>query len=49
MPVETGGAYLLKVGNGGSPVTYATVAGMRKTQTLVSGEVVNTTSKDSGG
>jgi TP901-1 family phage major tail protein len=49
MPVEKGSAFLLKVGNGGSPVTYATVAGMRTTQMSVSSEAVNITSKDSGG
>jgi TP901-1 family phage major tail protein len=49
MAVEKGSAFLLKVGNGGSPVVYATVAGMRTTQMSVSGEAVNVTSKDSGG
>ncbi|MGV3769589.1 MAG: phage tail tube protein [Sphingobium phenoxybenzoativorans] len=49
MPVEKGSAFLLKVGDGGAPVAYATVAGMRTTQMSVSGEAVNITSKDSGG
>lgn len=49
MAVEKGSAFLLKVGNGGSPVAYTTVAGMRTTQMSVAGEAVNVTSKDSGG
>ena len=49
MAVEKGSAFLLKVGNGGSPIAYATVAGLRTTQMSVSGEAVNITSKDSGG
>ena len=49
MSVEKGSAFLLKVGDGGSPVGYATVAGMRTTQLSVNGEGVNVTSKDSGG
>ncbi|GLI97651.1 tail protein [Sphingobium sp. BS19] len=40
---------MLKVGDGGSPIGYATVAGLRTTQMSVSGEAVNITSKDSGG
>ena len=32
MSVEKGSAFLLKVANGGSPVTYATIAGLRITQ-----------------
>jgi len=49
MSVEKGSAFLLKVGDGGNPVAYATVAGLRTTQLSVNGEVVNVTSKDSGG
>ncbi|CAH0350073.1 MULTISPECIES: phage tail tube protein [unclassified Sphingobium] len=49
MAVEKGSAFLLKVGDGGSPIGYATVAGLRTTQMSVSGEAVNITSKDSGG
>jgi TP901-1 family phage major tail protein len=40
---------LLKVGNGASPLVYATVAGLRTTQMSVNGEMVAITSKDSGG
>ena len=49
MSAEKGSAFLLKIGDGGAPPTYATVAGMRTTQMSVNGEAVNVTSKDSGG
>jgi len=49
MAAEKGSAFLLKVGNGGNPPVFATVAGMRTTQMSVNGEPVNVTSKDSGG
>jgi TP901-1 family phage major tail protein len=49
MPAEKGSAFLLKVGDGGQPPTFATVAGMRTTQMSVNGEAVNVTSKESGG
>ena len=49
MGAEKGSAFLLKVGDGGAPPVYATVAGMRTTQMSVNGEAVNVTSKDSGG
>lgn len=49
MPAEKGSAFLLKVGNGATPVVYATVAGLRTTQMTVNGEMVAITSKDSGG
>ena len=49
MAAEKGSAFLLKVGNGGNPPVFATVAGMRTTQMSVNGEAVNVTSKDSGG
>ena len=49
MPAEKGSAFLLKVGNGASPVVYATVAGLRTTQLSINGELVAITSKDSGG
>lgn len=49
MAAEKGSAFLLKVGNGGNPQVYTTVAGMRTTQMSVNGEAVNVTSKDSGG
>ena len=49
MAAEKGSAFLLKVGNGGEPPVFATVAGMRTTQMSVNGEAVNVTHKDSGG
>ena len=49
MAAEKGSAFLLKVGNGATPVVYATVAGLRTTQMSVNGEMVAITSKDSGG
>ena len=49
MAVEKGSAFLLKVGNGGNPVVYTTVAGLRTTQLSVNGEAVAITHKDSGG
>ena len=49
MSAERGSAFLLKVGNGATPVVYQTVAGLRTTQLSVNGELVATTSKDSGG
>jgi len=48
MAVEKGSAFLLKIGDGGAPVTYSTIAGLRTTQLSVNGEAVNVTSKDSG-
>ena len=49
MSAERGSAFLLKVGNGANPLVYATVAGLRTTQLSVNGEMVQVTSKDSGG
>ena len=49
MSAEKGSAFLLKIGDGGAPPIYATIAGMRTTQMSVNGEAVNVTSKDSGG
>ncbi|WP_299328666.1 phage tail protein [Parasphingopyxis sp.] len=49
MAAEKGSAFLLKVGDGGDPPTYSTVAGMRTTQLSINGEPVVVTNKDSGG
>lgn len=49
MAVEKGSAFLLKVGDGGVPVAYATVAGLRTTQLSINGELVAVTHKGSGG
>ena len=49
MSAEKGSAFLLKIGDGGDPPDFATVAGMRTTQLSVNGEGVNVTTKDCGG
>ena len=49
MGAESGRAFLLKVGNGGAPLAFTTVAGLRTTQLSINGEMVAITSKDSGG
>lgn len=49
MPAQNGSAFLLKIGDGGSPPTYETVAGLRTTQMSINGDPVAITSKDSGG
>jgi TP901-1 family phage major tail protein len=49
MGVEKGSAFLLKVGDGGAPVTYQTVAGMRTTAVSINGDAVVVTHKVSGG
>lgn len=49
MPIERGSAFLLKVGDGAEPPTYATVAALRTTQLSVNGEAVVVTHKGSGG
>lgn len=49
MAIEKGSAFLLKVGDGASVPTYATVAGLRTTQLSINGETVVITNKASGG
>lgn len=49
MAAESGLAFLLKIGNGGSPVTYSTLAGLRTTQLGINAEPVVITNKGSGG
>ncbi|WP_066560525.1 phage major tail protein, TP901-1 family [Croceicoccus bisphenolivorans] len=49
MSAQKGSAFLLKIGDGGSPTTYTTVAGLRTTQMSITGEAVVVTTKDSGG
>ncbi len=49
MPAQTGSAFLLKIGNGGAPPTYQTVAGLRTTQMTINGDSVVVTHKGSGG
>ncbi len=49
MSAQKGSAFLLKIGDGGNPVSYETVAGLRTTQLSITGDTVVVTSKDSGG
>lgn len=49
MTIESGSAFLLKIGDGAVPVTYTTIAGLRTTMFSINGEPVNVTNKDSGG
>ena len=49
MPMEKGAAFLLKVGNGASPLQFTTVAGLRTTQLTVNTETVVVTNQGSGG
>lgn len=49
MAAEKGSAFLLKIGDGESPVEYTTIAGLRTTQMSINGEPVVITNKDSGG
>ena len=49
MAAEKGSAFLLKVGDGGEPVSYTTVAGLRTTQLSVTSDTVVITHKGSNG
>lgn len=49
MPAQNGAAFLLKIGDGGSPATYRTVAGLRTTQMSINGDTIVVTHKQSGG
>ncbi|HEY9092179.1 phage tail protein [Parasphingorhabdus sp.] len=49
MAAENGNSFLLKIGDGGDPVGYSTIAGLRTTQLSVNGAPVAITNKDSGG
>lgn len=49
MPAQNGSAFLLKIGDGASPVAYETVAGLRTTQMSINGDPVAITHKQSGG
>lgn len=49
MTAQKGAAFLLKIGDGGSPAAYETVAGLRTTQMTVNGDTVVVTHKESGG
>lgn len=49
MTAQKGAAFLLKIGDGGSPQAYETVAGLRTTQMAINGDTVVVTTKESGG
>lgn len=49
MPAQNGSAFLLKIGDGASPITYETVAGLRTTQLSINGDPVVVTNKQSEG
>ena len=49
MTAQKGAAFLLKIGDSGSPQTYETVAGLRTTQMSINGDTVVVTTKESGG
>lgn len=49
MTAQKGSAFLLKIGDGGAPPAYRTVAGLRTTQMSVNGDMVVVTHKESGG
>ena len=49
MAIEKGSAFLLKIGDGGDPVGYVTIAGLRTTQLAINAEPVVITHKGSGG
>jgi TP901-1 family phage major tail protein len=49
MTAQKGAAFLLKIGDGGLPPAYETVAGLRTTQMSVNGDTVVVTHKESGG
>ena len=49
MPAQNGSAFLLKIGDGGTPIAYDTVAGLRTTQMSINGDTGVVTHKQSGG
>ncbi len=49
MAAEKGRAFLLKIGDGGDPETFDVVGGMRSTSLRINNEMVDVTSKTSGG
>lgn len=49
MTAQKGSAFLLKIGDGNTPATYETVAGLRTTNMSINGDTVVVTHKDSGG
>ena len=49
MAMEKGSAFLLKVGDGGAPPVFTTVAGLRTTQLAINADSVVVTNQGSGG
>jgi TP901-1 family phage major tail protein len=49
MAAEKGSAFLLKMGDGLSPITFTTLAGLKTTNFAINAETVNITHKGSGG
>lgn len=49
MAMEKGSAFLLKVGDGGDPLVFTTVAGLRTTQLAINADSVVVTNQGSGG
>ncbi len=49
MAMEKGSAFLLKVGDGGAPPVFTTVAGLRTTQLAINADTVVVTNQGSGG
>ena len=47
MAAQKGAALLLKIGNGGSPEAFTTIAGLRSTSITLNDESVDITNKDS--
>lgn len=49
MTAESGRGFLVKIGDGGTPETFSTIAGMRATSLSINSESVEITNKDSSG
>jgi len=49
MAAESGRGFLVKIGDGGDPESFSTVAGMRSTSLTINSETVDITNKDSQG
>lgn len=49
MTAQSGRGFLVRIGDGATPETFATIAGMRATSLVVNSDAVDITNKDSGG
>lgn len=49
MAAEKGRAFVLKIGDGAGPEVFTTIAGMRATSLSINNELVDVTTKSSGG